>query len=233
MLSQDQDAQVRREITAMMARLDAARHESRDLPDGPALEVTWKVKTGRKGRPKQHFDPVWLSQASGLRTNAHVAPLLGCSARTLRRCKLEYKLSNPGLPVSQLEELPDGGHQLVYIGNKTQTSALSDNQVGTIVSSQLQMFPNFGRSMMAGSLQVEGFNIPRQRVRESYDRIQGGPTARFGQRRIHRRAYQVAGPNSLWHHDGQHGRSLCCLHLVPLLIFCRTHQVQACYTRVC
>jgi hypothetical protein len=77
--------------------------------------------------------------------------------------------------------------------------------VDTIVLSQLEMFPNFGQSMMAGSLRVEGLNIPRQRVRDSYDRIQGGPTARFGQRHIHRRAYQVAGPNSLWHHDGQHG----------------------------
>jgi hypothetical protein len=42
-LSQDQDSQVRREIAAMMARLDAARHKSRDLPDGPTFEVTQKL----------------------------------------------------------------------------------------------------------------------------------------------------------------------------------------------
>jgi hypothetical protein len=104
-----------------MSRLDAAQHESRDLPNGPAFEVAWKVKTGNKGRPKQEFDPVWLSQMSTLRTNAHIAPMLGCSACTLRRRKLEYKLATQGLPVSRREILPDDGHQLVFAGNKTQT----------------------------------------------------------------------------------------------------------------
>jgi hypothetical protein len=193
--------------------LDSARHEARDLPDGPALEVTWKAKTGLKGRPKQQFDPVWLAQASTLRKDAGIAPVLGCSARTIRRRKLEYKLATAGLPVSQRVQYPDGGSGLVYAGNRTLTFSMTNNEVDAIVSSHLEMFPNFGRSMMSGSLQTEGHNIPRERVRESYDRIQGGPTACFGQRTIHRRAYQVAGPNSLWHHDGQHGRLLyhCCL----------------------
>jgi hypothetical protein len=131
-LSEDQNALVRREIGAIMARLDAARHESCDVPDGPAFEVAWKAKTGNKGCPKLQFDPVWLSQMSTLRSNAHIAPVLGCSARTLRRRKLEYKLSTPGLPVFQREDLPDGGHQLVFAGNKTQACALTDNQVDQV-----------------------------------------------------------------------------------------------------
>jgi hypothetical protein len=57
-LPADQDAYVRCELRHMVDLLESARHEARDLPDGPAPEVTWKAKTGRRGRPKQQFDPV-------------------------------------------------------------------------------------------------------------------------------------------------------------------------------
>jgi hypothetical protein len=230
-LTEEQDALVRREIGAIMQRLEAARHEARDLPDGSGVEVAWKVKSGRKGRPKQQIDPQWLSQMSTLRNKEGLAPVLGCSARTLRRRALEYKLVTPGMPVSRRVEFPDGGYQTVFDGNRTHIVPLTNEQVDTIVASHLEMFPNFGRSMMAGSLRVEGHNIPRQRVRESYDRLQGGPTARFGQRRIHRRAYQVAGPNSLWHHDGQHGQ--CAHHrMTSHLMHLRVDTLQACHTRL-
>jgi hypothetical protein len=206
---------MRRELAVMMERLDAARHQARDLPDGPPAEVTWKQKTGKKGRPKQHFDPTWYANMMTLRKKTGLAPVLGCVTRTLRRRALEYKLETPGLPVAKRVELSDGGVETVYSGHRAHTLELTNDEVDTIVSTHLEMFPNFGRSMMAGSLQVEGHTIPRQRVREAYDRIQGGPTARFGRRRIHRRAYQVAGPNSLWHHDGQHGTQN--LHLCVLI----------------
>jgi hypothetical protein len=31
----------------------------------------------------------------------------------------------------------------------------------------------------------------------------------FERIRIRRREYRVLGPNSLWHHDGQHGELFC------------------------
>lgn len=49
--------------------------------------------------------------------------------------------------------------------------------------------------------------MPRERIIESYLRVYGTPGV-FGDRAIHRRVYTVAGANSLWHHDGQHGMSL-------------------------
>jgi hypothetical protein len=79
-----------------MEHLDSARHQAHNLPDGPATEVTWKAKTGKRGRPKQQFDPVWLAQVSSLHKNAGLAPVVGCSAQTLRRCKLKYKLATAG-----------------------------------------------------------------------------------------------------------------------------------------
>jgi hypothetical protein len=49
-----------------------------------------------------------------------------------------------------------------------------------------------------------GHRVPRDRVRESLLRID--PVQRVFERiRFHQRVYSVPGPNSLWHHDGQHG----------------------------
>ncbi|KAJ7900776.1 hypothetical protein B0H13DRAFT_1560470, partial [Mycena leptocephala] len=46
--------------------------------------------------------------------------------------------------------------------------------------------------------------IPERRDRQSLLRID--PVQRVFQRiTIRRRTYSVPGPNSLWHHDGQHG----------------------------
>lgn len=68
----------------------------------------------------------------------------------------------------------------------------------------LEVFPNFGRRMLAGCLHTMGHNVPRDRITASYLRVHGAP-ALFGDRSIERREYFVAGANSLWHHDGQHG----------------------------
>ena len=50
-----------------------------------------------------------------------------------------------------------------------------------------------------------GYHIPRSHLEASYARVHGAPANVFGVRRIERRVYKVPGPNSLWHHDRQHG----------------------------
>lgn len=60
---------------------------------------------------------------------------------------------------------------------------------------------------MSGALSTWGYRISIERIRLSLLRID--PIRRvFESQRIRRRKYSVAGPNSLWHHDGQHG-GLC------------------------
>lgn len=189
----------------MVESLDAARHTARDLPDGPPLEVAWKVYTGRRGRPRTVISAPWLAQASAQRKKPGIAPLVGSSTRTVRRRQLELGLATPGRPVVSRTQLPDGGTEVVYNSGPSLEPAMTDQDVDAAVAAQLEIFPNFGRSMMYGALQTAGYNIPRARVQQAYDRLQGGPSTSFGNRRIHRRSYCVAGPNSLWHHDGQHG----------------------------
>jgi hypothetical protein len=196
---------MRREIASMLERLDVARHTSRDQPDGPNLEVVTTVRTGRRGRPKKIINPEWLERVSRFRGKTGISTLVGLSTRTIRRQEIECGLSTPGAAFARRELLLDGTYETFYNTEPVPRIQLDDAEVDTIVASHLKIFPNFGRSMIQGSLQSRGQQLTRRQVRAAYDRLQGGPTQTFSNRRIHRRAYHVAGPNSLWHHDGQHG----------------------------
>ncbi|KAJ7053160.1 hypothetical protein C8F01DRAFT_996937 [Mycena amicta] len=64
-----------------------------------------------------------------------------------------------------------------------------------------------GIRMLHGMLLRLGHRVPHERIRQSLLRID--PVRRIFERiRIRRREYRVLGPNSLWHHDGQHGMSV-------------------------
>jgi hypothetical protein len=189
----------------MLNRLDSARHASRDQPDGPSFQVTSSRPTGARGRPRKDINREWLAQMSTMRDKPGIASVLGVSTRTLRRRELELGISLPGVAFVQRHLLSDGTYDITYNSQSSSLPALNDTEVDSIVASHLEIFPNFGRSMIIGSLLSNGQRLTRKQLRASYDRLQGGPTQTFSNRRIHRRTYQVAGPNSLWHHDGQHG----------------------------
>jgi hypothetical protein len=60
--------------------------------------------------------------------------------------------------------------------------------------------------MLSGYLLSLGFRVTRDDIVAAFRRVNGAP-ARFGHPPIVRRVYKVAGPNSLWHHDGHHSTS--------------------------
>lgn len=57
------------------------------------------------------------------------------------------------------------------------------------------------------ALKSLGHNVPRERIRQSFLRIDPS-NCLFQRTIIQRREYWVPGPNYLWHHDGQHGKYL-------------------------
>jgi hypothetical protein len=86
-------------------------------------------------------------------------------------------------------------------------AALTNDELDALLSSILEIFPTFGQRMIAGRLKASGHHVPRECITESFLRVHGTPGV-FGQRTIHRKVYyKVAGANSLWHHDGQHGQT--------------------------
>jgi hypothetical protein len=188
----------------MVNALDQACHQSSDPPDGPMLIVSHTTKSRRRGRPRIEIDPAFLSQALDLRGPSHISSVLHCSSRTVRRRALEGGLVSPGHPVYLDHILPDGTTGRVYTSSTRPVSTLTDDQLDQLVTSILEIFPRFGRRMLTGRLKDSGHHVPRDRLTASYLRVHGSPGS-FGDRSIHRKVYHVAGANSLWHHDGQHG----------------------------
>jgi hypothetical protein len=204
-ITSEERAIIDKSINTMIECLDNAAHLSSDPPDAPPLETSYTVYTGEPGRPSVQIPPGMLATALGMRGTSHLTQIFNCSARTIRRRALEYGLAEPGPPVYIEYEHDDGTTFKFYSSSSGSTSDISDDDLDEITSQIVAIFPNFGRRMIDGHLKHLGHRVPRSRVQASYSRVNGAPASSFGPRRIQRRVYSVPGPNSLCHHDGQHG----------------------------
>lgn len=183
----------------MTFHLDQARQASSDPLDGPTISFAHTVYTGRPGRPKVEIDPEILSTALTLRPKTQIANTAGCSARTIRRRQLDHGIIVPGpTHPQQAQPASRDNHTLSH------SEVIADDQLDRHLAVIIQDFPTFGRRLATAALRANGVIVSEGRVRDSLARVSGVPGT-FGGRRVHRRRYQVAGANSLWHHDGQHG----------------------------
>lgn len=193
----------------MVECLDNTVVSSTDTPDlPPSTSSLPPVEyTGRPGRPRIIIDPNALTTLSqGRATNPDIAKAFKCSSRTIRRRKVESELSEPGPPVYTQQSNADGTVSRIYRpGRASNLSKLTDDELDAIILQIYTQFPTFGRTMIDGYLMQLGERVPRTRVQASYQRVIGLSVRRFAERRLWRRVYHVPGPNSLWHHDGQHG----------------------------
>ena len=84
-------------------------------------------------------------------------------------------------------------------------STISDDDLDDLIIRLRMHFRRAGIRMISGMLLRLGHRVQQVRIRQSLLRID--PVRRVFERiRIRRRTYSVAGPNALWHHDGQHGK---------------------------
>ncbi|KAI0077128.1 hypothetical protein K474DRAFT_1562219, partial [Panus rudis PR-1116 ss-1] len=183
------------------------------------------------GRPKLVIDRQWLAWAYGHQSIAKIARFLGVHRSTVRTALIEYGLATPQENVfahhrraqhfqsadsedaeddENYEDDEDEGPGLdgPCVTSYTRPfTSIGDDDLDAAVRNILQRFPNAGVIMMRGYLRAMGIDISKERVRQSLLRV--NPVERIFERvRIERRKYQVAGPNALWHHDGQHGISV-------------------------
>ena len=205
-------ATLQESIDEMIKCLDDACHLSSDPPDAPALVIATRTSNGHVGRPRVHIDPQFLSQALDLRGPSHLRNIFQCHPRTIWRRALEYGIVTPGEPVYQDHRSEDGTITRTYTSSSCPVTTLSDEQLDRLVADILEIFPSFGRRMLSGRLKASGHHVPRDRLTASYLRVHGSPGI-FGDRTIHRKVYNVAGANSLAHHDGQHGVHLSSIYL--------------------
>ncbi|KAJ7213129.1 hypothetical protein GGX14DRAFT_534298 [Mycena pura] len=119
---------------------------------------------------------------------------------------------DPNLPIPSAAEFPQ---EIQILAAQTRPMIRSTGPISNITDDELDMliirlrthYRRAGLSMLNGMLRRLGYHIPMDRIRQSLLRID--PVRRIFERiRIRRREYRVLGPNSLWHHDGQHGGSV-------------------------
>ncbi|KAJ7845311.1 hypothetical protein B0H13DRAFT_2239102 [Mycena leptocephala] len=120
---------------------------------------------------------------------------------------------DPDLPIPSSNEFPPEVEELATPPQPTTTSftgllsEISDDDLDMLILRLRTHYRRAGLSMLNGMLRRLGHRVPIERIRQSLLRID--PVRRIFERiRIRRREYRVLGPNSLWHHDGQHGRSV-------------------------
>ena len=84
-------------------------------------------------------------------------------------------------------------------------SDITDEQLGSKVSAFLNEHGCLvGTSMILGHLRSEGLNIQREQVRKCLACVDPRNVRIRWAITVSRRAYSVAGPNSLWHLDSHH-----------------------------
>ncbi|KAJ7109546.1 hypothetical protein C8R43DRAFT_904859 [Mycena crocata] len=194
-----------------------------------------------------HSDPEFLRWAYGQRSTASIGHYLGVSQSVVRNALLEHGIveqqTNP-FPQNTVVDAPDVAakvedgiddildpdlpvpHQFPPdVKNLAQTTTLftgpvfgiSDDNLDTLLICLRTHYRRAGLSMLNGMLRRLGHCVPTERVHQSLLRID--PVCRIFERiRIRRRDYRVLGPNSLWHHDRQHGLSVYNVHIERLWV---------------
>ena len=137
-----------------------------------------EVSTG--GRPRYQIGMETLCSLKECGFSwAGIARLYGVSESTIRRRRDEFGIA------SSYSDICDDG---------------LDNEIKDI----LQLTPNAGESLVIGSLRGRGVLVQRKRVGERLIILDGLGRAVRKRYRIHRRVYNVEGPNFLWHVDSNH-----------------------------
>ena len=114
-------------------------------------------------------------------TQVEIAQILGCSAKTVHCLIDNFELTS-----------------------FVRYSAITDGELDDLVKDFVSNFPTAGQKTLAGHLSTMGYQIQRYRVRDSLYRVDPWGVKQRSRRLLHRRKYKVAGPNSLWHIDGNH-----------------------------
>jgi len=98
-------------------------------------------------------------------------------------------------------------HRIVEYGLEEITgfSMISDAQLNNLVERFMSDHGTLvGYSLVSGHLRSLGRRVPRDQIRESIGHVDPGNSRVCWAVVISRRAYSVAGPNSLWHIDRHH-----------------------------
>jgi hypothetical protein len=134
------------------------------------------------GRPKYDIsiESVCLMRREGFSWTS-IAKILGINSKTIKR------------------RLVDNN-----VADEFKYSNITDHELDIRLQLIRNQQPYSGQQILLGTLRSQNINIQRQRLRDSMARIDPWGTASRQTQVIVRKKYNVAGPNSLWHIDGNH-----------------------------
>ena len=81
---------------------------------------------------------------------------------------------------------------------------IADSEPDQHIENITEDFPYCGESLIKQFLIEKGIIVQRMRIRDSLHRVNGDGVNARKQGRLHRRVYDVQGPNHLWHIDTNH-----------------------------
>ena len=113
-------------------------------------------------------------------TLKEMSALLGISARTIYRRIDEFNLKKINFSDTDKNQLD---HEIVQITEE---------------------FPYCGELMIRETLRQKRFHLQRYKIHESVHRVCKSNVTARQKGRLHRRVYNVQGPNHLWHIDTNH-----------------------------
>lgn len=93
---------------------------------------------------------------------------------------------------------------------------MPDDELDRTVKNCIGENQRIGPNAVKARLFSQGINVQRWRVRGSMMRVDQGGIALRAAMTIQRRTYTVAGPNSIWHIDGNHKLIRCVYKLQTL-----------------
>ena len=188
-------------LDPIIAGLRDLRVQLASLCDGVRdSTVTGRIKIlshpapgARGGRPKKVLSLPSLHQITreryGVAYTARIISKLGdgkVCARTVRRRLLAAGIVQPWQPSRPYTDI-------------------SDNDLHTLVDQCLTRFPGMGVVYVMGYLKKRQVYVQRYRVELAIPAVRPQQAFLHPTIRPARDVYWCAGPNSVWHHDGQHG----------------------------
>ncbi len=134
---------------------------SSDPPKQPPILVQGSLQyTGRGGRPCAAIDRQnlrALTESYGHGFAAKIATLLGFHPRTIRRYQLGWGFVPHGLALRQLDFIDETGRAHYRHHSSLPTmSSLSNEELDTVMAAILWDYPNYGRSLISGTLVSQG-----------------------------------------------------------------------------
>ncbi|CAC5384765.1 unnamed protein product [Mytilus coruscus] len=169
------------ELFDMLIELIGAVEELKGSEKDLAYKMV-KIKDGNRGRPVYDITKDQLEYLVDLSfTGTEMAKLLQVSHSTIKRRLRFYGLSTT-----------------------KQYSSICDDDLDQLLQPIIEENPHLGYRSIQARLKVCGHFCPETRVRAALVRLDPAAVAMRWCDTVQRRKYRVAGPNSLWHIDGNH-----------------------------